>query len=173
MGLALMAGANRRPPSVPEVKGMGTTWVDRGVSYWARRSAAALFSLGVAIVAGILTVTLARAIVTPMALGWALITVLVIAAVVGWSFWRGWRALVRHEPTGRPERQRPSRRWSGAAGIGVGLLALLGNAVSGAVLVLSAPFCVGWATAWFLSCLRRYYPGEAQARAALAGHRVG
>jgi hypothetical protein len=176
MGLALMAraAAARRPPSVPEVKGMGTTWVERGASYWLRRSAAALLSLIAAVVAGILTVALARAIVAPMPTGWALITLAGIAAIVGWSFWRGWRALVRPDPARPPGYRRSGRgrQWSGATGTGLGLLALFGNAVSGAVLVLSAPFCVGWAVAWFLSCLRRYYPGEAQARAALAAHPV-
>lgn len=162
------ATAARRQRSVPEVKGMGTTWIERGASYWARRSAAAVVSLVMAIGAGILTVALARTIVDPMATWWALLTLLAIAMVVGWSFWRGWRALVRPDPARAPRNRRSSRRLPGATGTGLGLLALIGNAVSGAVLVLSAPFCVGWAAAWFLSCLGRYYPGEAQARAALA-----
>lgn len=166
------AAAVRSQRPVPEVKGMGTTWVGRGASYWARRAAAAVFSLVITVVAGILTVALARAIVAPMPTGWALLTLVAIGGIVGWSFWRGWRALVRPDPTRPPGYRRSSRRLSGAAGTGLGLLALIGNAVSGAVLVLSAPFCVGWATAWFLSCLGRYYPGEAQARATLAADPV-
>ncbi|GAV45267.1 hypothetical protein [Streptomyces acidiscabies] len=158
------------PPSIP---GLGTTWYDRGPSYWLRRLGTAVLFLTVLALLCLAALSLYRGFRTllpPPARepwDWAQLPLAVLAAVQGWRVQR--RAIARdlaNPPTPAESRARKRAETTRATG-----LALLGRVVA----VLAAPvmpalaaLAVGWTVAMLTV---REYPSEVGARRWMEEHR--
>lgn len=150
------------PPGIllPRVPALGTSWYERGLSYWARRTGAVLLlCVAVAIYATIIAgVMLAAG--PPGSAGFlgVLAGELVFSAVTGvFAF----RHLCRLGITGRSAESSPR---TGAAGAGAGLLAFGAGPVGAAILAVSVLLSAGFVLAALVMWLLPVLPAERHAR---------
>jgi hypothetical protein len=141
------------------VPALGTSWYERGFSYWARRAGAVLLlCVAVAIYAAIIAGVMSAA-GPPGSAGFigVLIGEVVFSAVTGvFAFRHLWRLGI----TGRSAQGSPR----GAAGAGAGLLAFQAGVVGAAILAASVLLSAGFVLAALVMWLAPVLPAERYAR---------
>lgn len=150
------------PPGIliARIPVLGTSWYERGFSYWARRAGAVLLlCVAVAIYTAVISGAV-RAAGPPGSAGFlgVLLAEIVFSAVTGvFAFRHLWRLGI----TGRSARGNPR---GGAAGAGAGLLAFQAGAGGAVILAASVLLSAGFVLAALLLWLVPVPPAERRAR---------
>lgn len=150
------------PPGIliPRVPALGTSWYERGLSYWARRAGAVLLlCVAVAVYATVISGAV-RAAGPPGSAGFlgVLLAEIVFSAVTGvFAFRHLWHLGI----TGRSAAGNPR---AGAGGAGAGLLVFQAGAVGAAILAVSVLLSAGFVLAALVLWLLPVHPAERRAR---------
>lgn len=149
---------------IPRVPALGTSWYERGFSYWARRTGAVLLlCVAVAIYAAIIAGVM-RAAGPPGSAGFfgVLIAELVFSAVTGvFAFRHLWRLGL----TGRSAERNPHA----GSGVSAGLLIFQAGVAGAAILAVSVLLSAGFVLAALVMWLAPVLPAERHARDFVAG----
>jgi hypothetical protein len=152
------------PPgvTVEHLRGLGTTWYERGFSYWARRIGAtivlaALVALWTVIVGAIIHHTGPAGSPAFIAILTAEIVVSLVTGV--WEFRRNWA-----HPSPWTSRDDDRTRTAGAWAGSLGSLIRTGNVLAGFVIGILALLSYGGILAAFVMSLARELPSERAAR---------
>ncbi|KOG86931.1 hypothetical protein [Streptomyces varsoviensis] len=159
------------PTTPPALPGLGTTWYERGASYWGRRVVTGVLWVGVTGLVCFLAVSLYGGfrdqLPGPVRVVWDWVQAVAACGAFVWGWLvqrRGHRAKLADPPTPQQAWDRKSsekRRTTGLAVLGR-VLAVVAAPVAPAI----AAFALGWVCAVVTV---REYPSEAGARRALGG----
>lgn len=163
------------PPAIEKLPFLGTTWHARGPAYWFRRVLASLLMLLGLGAATAITAGLVGAIVqSHISVVVKIIAVLIIAAAIGVSMARAFKAFFRTEQNRkngdilRPEFDEQRARSQGhryaAAGTLLAAATRTGSFITGALLVVSVVCCFGWFIVLFVWTLQKELGVEHDAR---------
>jgi hypothetical protein len=148
---------------------VGTSWYERGLSYWARRAAMVLVMVIVAAIYIAIITGVASAAGPPGSAGYVAVIIAEAVLSLGTGIWMVRRTL-HQAASGQlvlPGRGHTSR--AGRTGAGLGILAYSAGGAAGAVLlVVSALLSAGFVLAVLMLALTPVPPTERQARAQLA-----
>jgi hypothetical protein len=167
-------------PPIERVPGLGRTWLKRGVAYWIIRFMAAwllTFMLAVGcVMTGGLGYGLWRSglpLLVRLVLFLVILAAIVRSSIKAWSAFilvgrsnRGTHPMTLAEAAGDRSSPRERRR-AGMAGTARGTAAVMGSALSGALLAISVVANFGWFIVFFICAFQRYYLGEYAARVRL------
>ena len=167
-------------PPIEPVPGLGKTWYKRGAAYWTIRVIFAVMMLFILIVGCFMTGGLVYGLWRsglPLAVRIVFLLIIVAAivrsSITAWSAFilvgrsnRGANPMTLAEAAGDTSSPRQRRR-AGLSGAAMGTAAVMGSALSGGLLVISAVANLGWFLVLFVSAFQRYYLGEYPVRVRL------
>jgi hypothetical protein len=167
------ASGTGTPARIPDLKGLGTSWYERGARYWLRRVRMAVFLLALMAFLCFAAISLYqgfRTVLPPTVRtvwDWAQAAASCVAVVWGWVVQRRRHHKDLLDPPApdefRSRKRDETRRAPGLAFAGRGLVV-----IAAPVMPAFAAFCVGWMVAMLTV---REYPSEVGARRALEGSR--
>lgn len=161
----------REKSEIESIPYFGTTWYERGASYWFRRAVWSLICVCALTIFALVTWGLCEAIATAPISIWVRLAILaVVAAAIVRSSLKAWsafdvvnqarrsgKAVSLAEASGEaPRTYAERRRLAVTGGSTTGALAATGSVLGSGLLVISAVFNIGWGVVLLISSFQRY-----------------